>query len=209
MLKNVNEGVIVFTLIFWGIVFACTCYRIWQLSQSKKSFCQRTLEIDNKAKRGKRISRLTERKMRIKRGLLYKSPVSYMFYCMENKYVLNKKTYNSRNENYNIQIIFYEIAGTRSEKIEKINKNMIVIGRNEKVDINIRDNMISRYHAEIIYKKNGVFIKDCNSRNHTYVGGEKIQAGEFVKIDKESIIQIGQTIFQIESNISPSVSKEE
>lgn len=54
-------------------------------------------------------------------------------------------------------------------------KNELVIGRDTNCDITISDRQVSRFHAKIeISKDNQVRIADLDSKNGTYVNGERI-----------------------------------
>ena len=50
------------------------------------------------------------------------------------------------------------------------------IGRSKKADIVINDTYMSRFHAEVIVKKNACFIKDLGSSNGTLVENKKISS---------------------------------
>ncbi len=56
-----------------------------------------------------------------------------------------------------------------------INKDLVYIGRESKCDIVINSSVISRKHAALICNNGHWFIKDCGSRNGTWVNGNKIK----------------------------------
>jgi pSer/pThr/pTyr-binding forkhead associated (FHA) protein len=57
-----------------------------------------------------------------------------------------------------------------------ISKGSIVFGRDETCDIPITSTKASRRHAELIFQKGGVLLRDLNSQNGTYLNDEKILA---------------------------------
>jgi VWFA-related protein len=64
-----------------------------------------------------------------------------------------------------------------------------IIGRQDGNDIVIKENNISRQHAEIIFSNGEFFIKDLNSSNGTYINGIKIN--QQVKINNYDTFKIG------------------
>ena len=72
------------------------------------------------------------------------------------------------------------------------------IGRSKKADIVINDTYMSRFHAEVIVKKNACFIKDLGSSNGTLVENKKISS-ELVKLIHGYQIKCGSTKFIITS----------
>ncbi len=70
------------------------------------------------------------------------------------------------------------IRKSTNERIE-ITTDSFCIGKSSRdLDYRIEGNpAVSRYHAKIIRRENGFFIKDTDSKNHTYVDREKIESG--------------------------------
>lgn len=70
----------------------------------------------------------------------------------------------------------YLIAmGVDSHEKIHINKPNFIIGRvKAQADFVSKNNSVGKLHAEILYKENGYYIKDLNSRNGTYINGERI-----------------------------------
>lgn len=64
-----------------------------------------------------------------------------------------------------------------------------IIGRQDGNDIVIKENNISRQHAEIIFINGEFFIKDLNSSNGTYINGIKIN--QQVKINNYDTFKFG------------------
>lgn len=70
-----------------------------------------------------------------------------------------------------------------------LEKEKIVIGRNEDNDLVLPDPLASRHHSEIIKEKKGYVLKDLGSHNGTKVNGKLIQE---VRLKEQDKIQIGQ-----------------
>ncbi|HMR24593.1 MAG TPA: sigma 54-interacting transcriptional regulator [Oligoflexia bacterium] len=75
----------------------------------------------------------------------------------------------------------------------EIDKGRILIGGAETCDLQIKDDTVSRQHAEIIKMKEGYLIRDLDSTNGTYVGGLKIKEAY---LSPQSIIKIGKSSIQ-------------
>lgn len=53
------------------------------------------------------------------------------------------------------------------------------------------DMMVSKKHAAIFGSGDALYIKDINSRNHTYVNGEMVK--EIVRLQQGDVIKVGAT----------------
>ncbi len=69
--------------------------------------------------------------------------------------------------------IYIERGKNKGQRIE-IKIPLATIGRDPSCDIMIEDDQISRYHCEIKCRGKIFIIRDVNSRNGTYLNGEKI-----------------------------------
>ncbi|WP_026475704.1 DUF6382 domain-containing protein [Alkaliphilus transvaalensis] len=68
------------------------------------------------------------------------------------------------------------LQGGQGEKVN-INSNPLVIGKlKDQVDYLIANKTISRVHAEIHHQNGQYYLKDLNSRNGTYINGERINS---------------------------------
>lgn len=74
----------------------------------------------------------------------------------------------------------------------KVSMKVITIGREHGNDIVISDNYVGRRHIEIVRDDQGHFIlKDLNSKNGTYVNGQRIR--DEVYLQRNDIVRIGNT----------------
>lgn len=77
------------------------------------------------------------------------------------------------------EIAYAYLVGCQENSNEKIyiNKSSFVIGRvRSQVDYVSQNNAVGKVHAEIIIKEGVHYIRDLNSRNGTYVNGERIDS---------------------------------
>lgn len=85
--------------------------------------------------------------------------------------------------------------GEEGERLP-LNKDFILIGKAEGyVDGLIRNETVSRIHAEILREKGSYYIEDCNSKNGTRIDGEMLQPNERRKLEKGMRIGFGQSLF--------------
>ncbi len=79
------------------------------------------------------------------------------------------------------------------------------IGRNDGLEVTIRDTMISRRHARITRRDNEYFIEDLLSANSTFVNGKKLVGSQALKEGDQ--IAVGDTllIFQL-GGAAPAVT---
>ena len=85
-----------------------------------------------------------------------------------------------------------------------IDKNEIIVGRDETSDIQIDNIAVSREHATIVKGPNYYFIEDMQSKNGIFINGKKINK-KFLKPDDEVII--GKHCLQIILDKNPALKK--
>jgi len=90
-------------------------------------------------------------------------------------------------------ILRYTLAG--EEKRFVIEKDKITLGRGVNVDLTVHDKLASRLHCSVEFRDGIWHIHDMNSRNGTYLNGEKVKSSEIVAGDR---ITIGDTDFIFE-----------
>lgn len=81
-----------------------------------------------------------------------------------------------------------------------ITKDVFVLGKSPKLcdQALALSPTISREHCIITREKNGYFIKDAHSLNHTYVNGEMLKKGEKARIQKGTRIRLAEVEFSVE-----------
>ena len=71
-----------------------------------------------------------------------------------------------------------------------------LIGRSLEAGINLahlpQRDAVSRLHANILYREDGYWLKDENSRNGTFVNGQQLPAGERVHLRDGFTLQFGK-----------------
>lgn len=91
----------------------------------------------------------------------------------------------------------YLIRRSTGEKFV-INGDVFKLGKDAScVDCLIDDNpAISRNHADIVHEKDGFYVRDKGSLNHTFVDGRKLEAKKPVKLENGSLLQLADEVFE-------------
>ena len=98
-------------------------------------------------------------------------------------------------------------AGVK-ENITILQPSFIIGKLKEQVDFVLEDKTISRLHAEICYKDGAYYIKDLNSKNGTYVNGERIESNKpFLLSNNDSISFAEQSLSFHRLEENPSLIK--
>ena len=85
--------------------------------------------------------------------------------------------------------------GTVEEII--INKMSFVIGRlPDQVDYVSRNNAVGKVHAEIITRDGRYYLKDLNSRNGSFINGERIDSGKEYEINNNDRISFANSDYR-------------
>ena len=69
----------------------------------------------------------------------------------------------------------------------------ITIGRDPHSSIELKDPMVSRHHSLIQKVKDEFFIKDLCSTNGTFVNGQPVPPGKYLRLSQLDFIVIGHT----------------
>jgi diguanylate cyclase (GGDEF)-like protein len=82
------------------------------------------------------------------------------------------------------------LSGSNVGEMYRIEKDSIVIGRGDRVDIRLVDDGISREHAKLSKVEGGIELSDLGSTNGTFCNGKKVDRERLAEGDK---ILIGST----------------
>jgi len=84
--------------------------------------------------------------------------------------------------------------GTQQEL--KLGKRALTIGRSTDTDICIPDKQASRVHCGISFRDDAYFLRDCKSKNGTFVNNRRIDSARLSDGDR---IRIGSTTIIVDS----------
>jgi diguanylate cyclase (GGDEF)-like protein len=86
------------------------------------------------------------------------------------------------------RFVLLRLDGVDAGKISGLRKGTSVIGRTSSSDLQLDDGGVSRQHAKITWNGGGHSIEDLDSRNGTFVRGERVTHAELADGD---LIQLG------------------
>lgn len=77
------------------------------------------------------------------------------------------------------------------------NKGVVLGCMAEGCDYILQDRGISRMHAKIMEKADGIYLLDLNSTNGTYLNGEMIKSGEDYKLEEGDMVAFAKSEFYV------------
>ncbi len=83
----------------------------------------------------------------------------------------------------------------RGRKIPLVGR--IVLGRDRSCGIVLEHSLVSKRHAMIQKIKDDYFITDLSSTNGTFVNGQAVPPGKYVRLEPGDRIKIGKTVLTI------------
>ncbi len=112
--------------------------------------------------------------------------------CAKESLELKEGTKNLKKEK-----IPYLVRKRTGERIA-INRTLFKLGKDASyVDYCIKDNpAVSRNHADILRKKDGYYLVDKGSLNHTFVNGKKLALDEYRKLEDGCLVQLANEVFE-------------
>lgn len=118
-----------------------------------------------------------------------------------------KTFYDSKKTNQlHDRTILLEVGSLKLPHLKRIHGNSsetiilkgfpFMLGRlDEQVDYSIRNPAVGKLHAEIIKVDDGYYLNDMNSRNGTFINGERIEAGKESLLQNEDRVTLGNEEF--------------
>jgi phosphoserine phosphatase RsbU/P len=83
------------------------------------------------------------------------------------------------------------VSKERPTRIFELNKDVLTIGRDRQSDVLLDDHRVSSWHARLERRPDGLFaIEDTESRNHTYLDGQKLEPSRSYPLKDGSRIRI-------------------
>ena len=90
-------------------------------------------------------------------------------------------------------ILRYVLPDGEQKEFE-LGRKSITIGRGTETDVLIADKLASRIHCELSYKDGNYYIRDCDSRNGTFVNDRLI---EVCRINPGDRIRVGDMVIAV------------
>ena len=97
----------------------------------------------------------------------------------------------------NANVRFPSLFRVLTEETISVNKPVFRLGKERSyVDYFVTNNIaVSRSHADIITRGNKYFVKDLNSKNHTYINGQELPIQMEVEINDGDSLKLGNEEF--------------
>ncbi len=89
------------------------------------------------------------------------------------------------------------VSNRRSSVRRLVIRDTALIGRNEKCDIRVISNEISREHCRLEIDESELILVDLGSTNGTFVNGVRVESHQEVSVPPASRIQMGPATFQV------------
>ena len=83
------------------------------------------------------------------------------------------------------------LTGSATGQVFKLSRGTITIGRANNAEIRIPDDGVSRHHARLRHDSRNLYLDDLDSRNGTFVNGQRVTAGALLREGDK--IQIGRS----------------
>ncbi len=93
-------------------------------------------------------------------------------------------------------------SGTDIDKAFDFNTQMISVGRSSDSDIQLKDQFASHNHLKIYRKDDKWYLQDLNSRNGTFVSGERVTPGEQFEVSEGLSIVVGMSVLSLGKELS-------
>ncbi len=84
-----------------------------------------------------------------------------------------------------------------AQKEFELGRKSITIGRGTETDVVVADKLASRIHCGISYKDGNYYIRDCDSRNGTFVNDRLI---EVCRLNPGDRIRVGDMVLTVEAS---------
>ena len=97
--------------------------------------------------------------------------------------------------NQQASLNFYRLRGILVPVASDLHGGLNTVGRNPTNDVVIHEASVSSFHAEITVDENGVWVRDLQSTNGTFVDDEPITEKE---IRSGQVVQFGTVPFRLE-----------
>lgn len=92
-------------------------------------------------------------------------------------------------------VVIYSPAQTELGRRHVLDRPMTTIGRGRDNDIVLPSDCVSRRHARLEHRSNGLFVTDLESTNGTFINDDTRASGEY-RLNRGDQLKVGDTIFK-------------
>jgi pSer/pThr/pTyr-binding forkhead associated (FHA) protein len=90
------------------------------------------------------------------------------------------------------------LTGRNAGQVVRVPVTKFLIGRGEDCHLRPHSDLISRHHCSILIDNGVVAVRDFNSKNGTYVNGEKVVGQTTLKTGDQ--LSVGQLVFEVHAS---------
>lgn len=100
-------------------------------------------------------------------------------------------------EEYNVRLYLESMEKEKYEPVH-LNKKSVVLGAMpDSCDYILKERGVSRMHAKLMEKLDGIYLLDLNSTNGTYLNGELIESGQEYKLEEGDMVTFALCEFYV------------
>jgi pSer/pThr/pTyr-binding forkhead associated (FHA) protein len=104
-----------------------------------------------------------------------------------------------------LQMRVFVSSGADVDKAFDFNTEVISVGRSSNNDIQLNDQFASHNHLKMYRKDDKWYLQDLNSRNGTFVNGERVTAGEQFEVSEGLSIVVGMSVLSLGRELSDGI----
>ncbi len=97
------------------------------------------------------------------------------------------------------------MSGRNAGQMVRVPVNKFLIGRSDDCHLRPHSDLISRHHCAILIDNGVVAVRDFNSRNGTFVNGEKVVGQTTLKTGDK--LSVGQLVFEVHASHGEPVQR--
>jgi pSer/pThr/pTyr-binding forkhead associated (FHA) protein len=97
------------------------------------------------------------------------------------------------------------MTGRNAGQVVRVPVNKFLIGRSDDCHLRPHSDLISRHHCAILIDNGVVAVRDFNSRNGTFVNGEKVVGQTTLKTG--DTLSVGQLVFEVHASHGEPVQR--
>ena len=97
------------------------------------------------------------------------------------------------------------MTGRNAGQVVRVPVNKFLIGRSDDCHLRPHSDLISRHHCAILIDNGVVAVRDFNSRNGTFVNGEKVVGQTAIKTGDK--LSVGQLIFEVHASHDEPIAR--
>lgn len=96
-----------------------------------------------------------------------------------------------------MQVKLKILSGSHSGREVTVNREKYLIGRGQSCQMRLKSESISRKHCILVVRKGKVLVQDLNSRNGTFINGNRVASDKASILNNGDQLTVGKMAFEI------------